>query len=401
MPPQSRNGARESFFPSAGEKESDDEGNDLRRSESQRNNIGVRYCITPSEEYTPRASPQDRRARPFAVSAVVSASAAVALSMLLAAGKMLSVPGLAWWVVLAPVFLVLLGVLAALTAGIVVWFVQVCRSCGPEENFDDYQTQPRLDVILRTFKICFLGHNYASLLCLSWALVMLRVDHWRHLSVLQVVLPVIILGVVHVAVAVVFKQPEVDPGWSGLLGVVMIFQPLMIAVKIDYLWTEPRLRWVSVFWPSWLAYVLLFVHCVGRGVTCTQELLQADAAEPGGPRGGAEERLRAVGAGGADKRSLARERDRLWALVGAACGAAGFASSQVILALHLDGVSSRLWPYVILPSFIGWFTFSILVTRPLSDYLVSICQQLFNPWFLDDDSTSACGRDTDLLLPWH
>merc|ERR1719387_2577998 len=111
---------------------------------------------------------------------------------------------LEWWEALMPVIVGLAIVLIAFTVAVIVWANLAIRLCtgGIELEAD---REFRLDMLLKTAKICFLGHGYTSLIGVALALLVLKLHHWPNLAVVYPLLPLIVLGTVYIFLAIMFK----------------------------------------------------------------------------------------------------------------------------------------------------------------------------------------------------
>jgi len=278
------------------------------------------------------------------------AAISVGLTLVLAALKLDLYTKLPWWIVLLPVTIALSFAFIVLTMVIGAWVlvaVQLMAGKLTPDNDQDF----RLDMVLRTAKVCFLGHGYVSLLMVSLGLFLMKLGSWAGgLPVVYPLLPLTVLGLVYIVLAVALQQPEVDTPWYFLVGTWLLSQSIMLVMKCDHVRETEHLPWAAVFTPSWLVYVLLLIYCVLSPL----ETLHQDKEE--------KDRTSASSAdthyGGAEGQAVTTSPGRLPAqllkVAGIFCWVIGWGLSQVLLALRLDALYKVAWLIVILPALLGW-----------------------------------------------
>jgi len=331
------------------------------------------------------------------------AGLSVAATLVLASLKLDLYTDLSWWVVLLPAAIALCITFVVLTVTAVVW-VYVAYIFFTQGIEVDVECEFRLDVLFRTAKICFLGHGYVSLLMVSLGLFLVKLHHWPSLPLAYPLLPFIVLGMVYIFLAVVFKQPEVDPPWFFLVGMSLLSQSIMFVIKVDHVEDGKSLPWAATFTPSWLTYVLLLIYCV---LSPFQTLREAHAGDDSSSAGSADTPYGAA-EGRKGVASGSTLHTQFLKVAGIACWVMGWAVSQTLLSLRLDGLYKVAWLGVLLPAFLGWILLLIFATAPVCAYFKDIAQLLLDTFglVLHGESVSGCVEQGPLLtedgpVPWR
>lgn len=294
------------------------------------------------------------------------AAISVGLTLVLAALKLDLYTELPWWIVLLPVTIALVAAFLVLTMVIGAWVVVAVQMMSGKLTPDDDQDF-RLDMVLRTAKICFLGHGYISLLMVSLGLFLMKLGSWAGgLPVVYPLLPLAVLGLVYIVLAVTLKQPEVDTPWYFLVGSWLLSQSLMLVMKCDHARQSEHFPWAAVFTPSWLVYVLLLIYCVLSPLETfhqdKDEKNSTSASSADTHYGGAE--------GQAGTASAGRLPGQLLKVAGIFCWVVGWGLSQVLLALRLDALYKVAWLSVILPALLGWILFFVFVRGAVCEHVI-------------------------------
>lgn len=155
----------------------------------------------------------------------------------------------AWWHVCLPGLVAALLLWAFVSAVTAIWVMR-CRGTLLQAADDDAQfLESSLDTVLSVFKFCIALHGYLSLIVLTLALglVAMLLDapagYW--------LTPIGILGVVHLVVACLLKEPEVSPLLHSTTGFCLIGHVVTLSLKLGPWASAP---WSLVFLPSWLTY---------------------------------------------------------------------------------------------------------------------------------------------------
>lgn len=298
---------------------------------------------------------------------------------------------LPWWVVLLPITVALGILFLVFTVVLLVW-VHVCYQVGSGNIEVDCDREVRLDVLLRTAKICFLGHGYIVLLIISLSLLLLKLEHWPNLPAVYPLLPIIVIGVVYMFLAVMLKQPEVDAPWFFIAGSSLFSQSVMLLIKLDYFHESKRLPWAAAFVPSWLTYVLLLIYCVLAPVQAWRAT--RDDNDNTDTSYGAAGHVR-------PRRPSSDFQDQLLKSAGIACWAIGWGVSQVLLALQLDAIYKGSWLCVVLPALLGWILLLVCVTKPLSEYFKDIVRLVLDTFGLVPLGDGLCKEVMSPRVPWR
>lgn len=321
------------------------------------------------------------KATPYVL--VVSLAVAIGLSlicimMMMEGSKYIT----SWWWALLPLIIVLHVVLVVFTIAIILWGQVARRVCGGTED-DDCESSFRLDVLFRTAKVCFVGHGYTTLLCVTLWLILAKAQYYPKWPMVYPMIPMMILGFLHIIMAVMFKSPEVNAVRSGSIGVSYLAHAAAFIIKIDYHWEDDKnYPWALIFLPSWLTYALVTCLCFARGYQLLQMLKnirtpRRDEVDDGSSSG------TVMGEEIAPRRKDIR--NELWVLAGILLGAIGFAASQLMLALRLDGEKNLEWHIILAPAIVGWAAFSLCTTSSVSKYFREVATMLLGALGRSDD----------------
>lgn len=180
---------------------------------------------------------------------------AVASTLVLASLKLDLYPKIQWWVVFAPIAVTLCVVFLVMTVAVFGWIRFTTLVYRGDDDID--MEEVRLDVILKTAKICFLGHGYVLLLVISMGLLLAKLQLWPSLPVAYPLVPLILLAKIYIIFGIMLEQPDVDSPSFLLVGTSILTQSVMLILKLDHLHGSKNLPWVTVFIPSLVTYVIL------------------------------------------------------------------------------------------------------------------------------------------------
>lgn len=345
----------------------------------------------------------------------------LAVFIVLAALKLDFYPSWRWSVVMLPISAAVALLFAVFTLSCFGWIVLAARMVNGHIQVD-MDREPRLDVLFRTAKICFLGQGYTGLLVISTGLLLCKLTNWPNLPVIYPLLPIMVLGTAYIILAVLLRQPEVDAPWFFVAGATMLSQSIMLIVKIDHMWSSRSLPWAVVFIPSWLTYTLVLVFSILSPLRLWPEFISDHEAAPAGENPTVPVTDDGDRSGGAEPPSSSAAESRemcgitgptfrmqLCKAVGLACWAIGWFTSQVLLAIHLDGHSLHIpWAALMLPAFIGWVLFVVFVSGMISDYFLGIVCLVIDTFGLgsrkymcDQDEEQAPLLANQQQLPWR
>lgn len=158
----------------------------------------------------------------------------------------------AWWHVCVP-GLVAAVLLWIFCSGIVAVWVLRCRGTLLEAHADDDAQflESSLDTVLSVFKFCIALHGYLSLMVLALAMGLVSAlldappSYW--------LAPLVLVGVAHLAVGALLKEPEVTPLLHATVGLGLLGHVLTFALKLN----GAAWPWAVVLLPSWLSYAAL------------------------------------------------------------------------------------------------------------------------------------------------
>lgn len=280
-----------------------------------------------------------------------------------------------WWWALFPLTLALHAVLVVFTIAIVLWGQVARRVCGGVDD-DDCDSNFRLDVLFRTAKVCFIGHGYTLLLCVALWLMLAKVQDYPKWPMAYPMIPFIILGFLHIIMAVMFKSPEVNALRSGSLGASYLAHAAAFIIKVDHHFDdETKHPWALVFLPSWLSYALVVCLCMVRGTQLLQTLKDINTPRDDGERSVGSQSGSALVEEVVPQRKMVS--DELWILAGLLLWAIGFAASQLMLALRLDGLHKDLpWHIILSPAIVGWVALMVCTASFISKYFSIVAMLL-------------------------
>lgn len=298
------------------------------------------------------------RAVPYVM--VVTCGLGVGLSMVFVMMKFKGVSALqSWWLVLLPMLIAFNLTLIAFTIALILW-ASVARSvCGGFDD-DDREHNFRLDVLFRTAKVCFIGHGYTSLLCAALWLLLAKLVYHPKWSVIYPMIPIIILGALHVFMAVMFKSPEVNGLRSGGIGVSLLAHAFTIVFKIEHHLLDPKYPWALIFVPSWLTYAGVLALCIANGASVLSRLASVGTSQ------------NTTTAGRRARNPRKALQSELLVIAGFLIWAIGFSASQMLLAMKLDGHTKDLtWEIIAVPGIVGWVALIIFTATPAARYFGS------------------------------
>merc|ERR1719235_1923843 len=189
-----------------------------------------------------------------------------------------------WWWALFPLTFALHLVLLVFTITIVLWGQVARRVCGGVDDDDD-NSNFRLDVLFSTAKVCFIGHGYTLLLCVALWLLLAKAQFYPKWPMAYPMIPFIVLGFLHIIMAVMFKSPEVNALRSGSLGASYLAHAVAFIIKVDHHFEDQTKHpWGLVFLPSWLSYALVVCLCMVRGTQLLQMLKNIQTPRDDGER---------------------------------------------------------------------------------------------------------------------
>lgn len=304
----------------------------------------------------------------------------VCIMMMMEGSKMVN----SWWWALLPLVVTLHVILVIFTITLVLWGQVARRVCGGVDDDDD-NSNFRLDVLFSTAKVCFIGHGYTTLLCVALWLLLAKAQYYPKWPMAYPMIPFIILGFLHIIMAVMFKSPEVNALRSGSLGVSYLGHAAAFIIKVDHHFEDPTTHpWALVFLPSWLTYALMVCLCMARGMQLLQKLKSIktprdDADANAGPGYSSARSGSTIGPGIGEDEETQRTKvsNELWTLAGLLLLAIGFAASQLMLALRLDGLHTDIsWHIILSPAIIGWIAFVVCTASSIGKYFSVVAMLL-------------------------
>lgn len=294
-----------------------------------------------------------------------------------------------WWIIFLPVIMALASIFLLFLGSIVLSVTAAIRLGSGHVEPGDEGTNFDLPLFFDTMKTVILGFGYTLLLLLAVWLLLIKLESDPKFPVIYPLLPVIILGSLHLFLAIMFKEPEIDAGRSTFIGVSMLSHAIMLTLKLDHYKNSANLPWAAVFAPSWFTYGGVLVVCGFHGLIGCRRLL------------GASENAEAPSSS-SDKPQAKSTKDlrnqlrvECIAMAGMIAWAIGFATSQVIIVLELDGmISSIRWEVVLLPALIGWATMTLCLAPRLKNTFREVIMT-----FLDFYGVVAAESESDTEDP--
>eukprot|EP00929_Paragymnodinium_shiwhaense_P119709 TRINITY_DN91604_c0_g1_i1.p1 TRINITY_DN91604_c0_g1~~TRINITY_DN91604_c0_g1_i1.p1 ORF type:complete len:377 (-),score=49.05 TRINITY_DN91604_c0_g1_i1:21-1151(-) len=365
--------------------------------------------------------------RAVACSLVISAGLLVLTSIALAGLRLHGALTLQWWLVLLPACMALGVALLVLTMAVLMWLRLALRLLtGAPLEVEGGEVS--LDVIFTTAKTCFLGHGVVTLLFLSCLLLEVKL-RWHEqspmkpLPALYPLMPLVVLGTLHLLVAFFFRRPEADSALPMAGSMTLLSQSIMLVLKLDYFYKRVHFYWILTFLPCWIAYMFVFVFCVHFGVTSVVTLAQARAEESRARGRGEACCLSWHGEKGEDGGSGGTCGDRgqgeavkpqpiegSWPetpgyssrmVIALGCWCVGNCAAQVMLALRLDDILRTPWLAIVVPAFVSWAMLVAFAVEPMASYLLDVRQRLLQPCAIPADDLPEGRNERAPLLPWR
>jgi len=279
---------------------------------------------------------------------------------------------------LLPIIVSLCIIFVVLTIAVLLWIRFVIMASVGDIDCD--LAEVGLDVMLRTAKICVLGHGYALLLVLSVGLLLSKLYFWPSLPVAYPLMPIILLGMVYIILGVLLKQPEVDSPWFVVIGTSVLSQSIMLILKLDIMQQSKGLPWAAVFLPSWITYAIL----LGYSALCILWTPQPASAPETTPETPIHEVVAVSPKLQVNKSS------------GLAFWAIGWGLSQLLFSLRLDGHHKIAWFALALPALLGWVLLVIFTFAPVSEYFEDMATLLFSTFSLESRDALGGESSSDL-----
>lgn len=293
-----------------------------------------------------------------------------------------------WRGVFIPSLAALTGVFLLFTISVVVWISVAVKLLNSPMDMEYESDSFNLDMLFRTAKVCFLGHTYCTLLCIAAYSMMYKLENWDAYPLLYPCGPLLVLGSVHILLAILFKEPEIDAGRSSFIGVSMLGHSVMFILMFDNHF-KSSISWAAVFLPSWLTYVGVLLVCILQGVVALRHSspeLSIQMAEAGVSRD---------------------EAPNLYLLVGLAVWALGFGSSQVLYTLQLDGHwKGERCPACLVPAIVGLGVLTVCAAGPVGRRFADVVRTFMDAYAAqppdeDDPKQPLMGEEEPNRLPWR
>lgn len=175
----------------------------------------------------------------------------------------------AWWLIMLPLMVAVAVVFLVFTFALLVWLVRAAMLVFSflAQSEEDRTRTPRrgdmnpdneVDVLMKTAKGCFVTHMYMSLFLISAFVLCYKLAEWESMSLIQALIPTLILGSIHILLAIFFKEPDVDSERSMVIGLSIIFHCIVFHIKVDLHAPTP---WYIIFLPSWLTFAYVIFSC--------------------------------------------------------------------------------------------------------------------------------------------
>lgn len=296
-----------------------------------------------------------------------------------------------WWGVFIPSLVALTAVFLLFTIFVIVWITVAVKLLNSPVEMEYESESFNLDMLFRTAKVCFLGHAYCALLCVAAYSLVYKLEHWEAYPLLYPCVPLLVLGSVHIVLAILFKAPEIDAGRSSFIGTSMLGHSVMLILKFDNHFKK-TIAWAVIFVPSWVTYIGVLLVCCIQGVT----LLRQNSPE-----------LSVQLASGA----LASSRDEApngALLCGLAVWAIGFGASQVLYTLRLDGHwTGERCSACLVPAILGLAVLTICAAGPVGRRFADVVRTFLESFAAhpeedeDDAKRPLMSEEGASRLPWR
>lgn len=273
-----------------------------------------------------------------------------------------------WFGVALPLLIAITAICLIFTIAVVLWVTTAVKLLAGPSDIEYEGEAFNLDNLFKAAKVCFISHGYSLLLCVGLWLIVAKVEGWCNFSMVYPCLPFIVLGALHVFLAIMFKAPELDAGRSSFIGMSMLGHSVMLILKMDQ-HLKSSLQWSVVFVPSWFTYTGVLAVCSLHGAYILGMAL-AKTSKPAEPVDGC-------------------------LILGLTAWALGFGSSQVLLTLHLDrGWTSAHWELFLLPALLGWCALFLCAASSVSKHFEGVIKT-----FLDAYGVDTGGGEDDPKMP--
>jgi len=290
-----------------------------------------------------------------------------------------------------PICITLCVVFLVMTAAVFFWIRFTTLVYSGDDEID--MEEVRLDVILKTAKICFLGHGYVLMLVISMGLFLAKLHLWPNLPVAYPLVPLILLAKIYIILGIVLEQPDVDSPSFLLIGTSVLSQSIMLILKLDHLHKSENLPWMTVFIPSWVTYVILLGYS-GLCAAWAAAPVPDAAPETTPETQKSESAIRQILSLHSHRCSVS-PRQQCYKASGIACLAVGFGISQAFLCLRLDDHYKEAWFSLTLPALLGWILFVTFVFGQVSEYFEDMATLLFHTFSLSSSTDGYESSDVE------
>lgn len=254
-----------------------------------------------------------------------------------------------WWQVVLPMTIAAVFALLCATAGVVLWFIGVVKLLAHGRNVAADRLNCGADGFIRLAKKTFSTHIWLLLVCCALWLLTVKLKNGASWPVIYPLVPVIMLGAIHVTLAVLFIEPEVDPVRTAGMGFSLLGHAAALEMKLDSV-DDPVWPWQYVFMPSWLTYAWVLALCASRGSTACRRRADLIQNQMTGQKARVEQRV-------------AFENVRQ--IVCVAAWALCFCIAQVMLTIRLNGAAALPWTIILAPALVGWITLVFGTAAPI------------------------------------
>lgn len=258
-----------------------------------------------------------------------------------------------WWQVILPCTIATGLILACTSVAVVLWFVGTVRVVALQRELGRIDRQDRgADSLIRLAKATIATNGWAVLVFLFFWLLGVRLQHGPSIPLIYPFMPLIILGCVHLVLATLLVEPEVDAVRSFGFGLSILVHSIVFILTLDVKDNLENTHWAYVFVPSWATYVWAIVLCIMRSKATLHDLAEAESLQ--------SEKAKA---------KISKLRQLLKSIIGMGVWAVLFCIAHVLLVLRLSFevyVEKIQWIAIFVPALLGWIAFIAFAVDPMA-----------------------------------
>lgn len=251
-----------------------------------------------------------------------------------------------WSQVVLPLTIVTGITLVCTSVAVVLWFVGTVRLVSLQRN--ERGVNQGADNLIRLAKATIGTNGWVLLVFLFFWLLGVRLQYGPAIPLIYPFTPLIILGCVHLFLAALLVEPEIDSVRSFGFGLSLLVHSTVLILALDSGKQLEGRHWAYVSVPSWVTYAWVLVLCIIRARSILPDLAKAE------PQADAKAKARIEGL-----------RRLLQSLIGMGIWSILSCTAHVLLVLRLSSTAIQ-WGVIFVPAVCGWIAFVTFAAAPMA-----------------------------------